>query len=217
MPLKTVYVRKSRPSALALLLALMLTMLFVYAVKRSADTDAAEQASAQAHMQAEIRIDAFSAQFLIYTQTEDDFSARIEAANCAEKGGAGCIIAEGDRWYVISDVAKASEPDTLNLSADGFSMSISGRADQVGAVQAGIDLLQNIAAESIEGDGSVLIDVYQTQAKRICAILKDVEAAKPIYEAVVRTLDCMDSENLRLLHTAANLEWLELMQELCGG
>lgn len=215
MALKTVYVRRQRPSALALLLALMLTMLFVYAVKRSADTDAAEQTAAQAHMQAEIRIDAFSAQFLIFARTEDDFSARVEAAGCAESGGAGCIIGEDDRWYVLSDVAQEGDSDTLNLSAEGFCMEISGRADHVGAVENAIALLQCIATETIEGEGGVLLEVYKTQARQICAALEGVETAETILDAVVRTLDRLESENPRLIRTGAKLEWLNLMNRLC--
>lgn len=215
MPLKTVYVRRQRPSALALLLALMLTMLFVYAVQRSADTGAVEQVSAQAHMKSEIRIDAFSAQFLIFAQTDSSFSARVEAASCAEKGGAGCIIGEEDRWYVISDAVQSAEADTLNLSAGGFTMEISGQKAQVDAIRDAIELLQTLATETTLGEGGVLIDVYRSQAKQICTALEDCNAARSVYAAVARTLDRLDTGDLRLIHTAAKLEWLDLMHELC--
>lgn len=240
MPLKTVRVRRSRPSAPALLLALMLTMLFVYAASQSAN-HSAEQTSAQAHMQKEIRMEPFTARFRVYAWTQDAFSARVEAANCAQSGGAGWIIPENGRYAVIFDVAQASEAQEnaesiLEKSAVGFGVQISGRADLVSAVADGARFLLAMATETgalasmPESGGDIsgvraLMGIYKTQADEICAALQnaDNDAAALICESVARTsaridsaFSDIDASKIRLIHTAANAEWLALMEKLAS-
>ena len=56
MKLKTIKVRRSRPSALSMALALLLTMLCVYLLSLSSNDDA-QQAAAQGSAQADIRLE----------------------------------------------------------------------------------------------------------------------------------------------------------------
>ena len=238
MPMKTVRMRRSRPSALSLALALMLTMLFVYAVTLSAP-EKVRTASSQAQARQEIYLEALTARFLVYARAQDGYAARIEAANCFESGGAGWIISEKDCYAVISDMAVAADGkenagNIIERTAGGLTMEISGRADQAAAVADGAQFLRSIAAEtaflasSLESGGDVsgvraMMGVYKTRADKICAALEgaDNPAAVLIREAARRTSGRIDAAfsdmrpaKIRLIHTAANAEWLSLIEGL---
>jgi len=231
--------RRSRPSALSLALALMLTMLFVYAVSLSALPDKAQKTSAQAHTQNEIHLEALTARFWVYARPQDGYTARIEAANCFENGGAGWILREEGGYAVIFDMAKAADEEEnkgniIEKTAGGVTLQISGRADKAAAAADGAQFLRSMAAEnaslaaSLESGGDVsgvraLLGLYKTRADKICANL-DGEAnpaAVLIREAVLRTSKRIDAAfsdtcpaKIRLFHTAANAEWVSLIEEL---
>ena len=230
--------RRNRPSALSLALALMLTMLFVYAVTLSAP-EKAQKASAQPHVQQEIHLDALTARFWVYARPQDGYAARIEAANCFESGGSGWIINDDGGYAVIYDMAKAGDEkenkdNIIERTAGGVTLQISGRAEQASAVADGAQFLRAMATEtaylasSLEnsGDGSgtrAMLGVYKTRADKIAETLEGEEnpAAMLIYDAVQRTSGRIDSAfsdmraaKIRLIHTAANAEWLSLIEGL---
>lgn len=236
--IKTVRLRRSRPSGLSLALALMLTMLFVYAVALSAP-ERAQKASAQPHMQQEIHLEGLTARFLVYARVQDGYAARIEAANCFENGGAGWIINEKDHHAVIFDMAQASDEDEnagniIERTAGGLTLEISGGANVTAAVADGAQFLRSMAAETaslasmLESGGDVsgvraLLAVYKTRADKICAALagEDHPAAVLIRDAAQRTSARIDAAfsdmraaKIRLIHTAANAEWLSLIKAL---
>lgn len=235
--MKTVRVRRSRPSPPALALALLITMLCVYFVSLSAGEEQAGEASARAYMRDEIHMDALTAHFSVYARTPDAFAARAEAANCALQGGAGWILRDGGDYAVVFDTAKPDETqengaNILSRSAGGFTLAFSGPAAQVSAAREGVEFLRAMAVEtgalaaSVEGgENSVdaLMALYKTRAERISAALAGAEsaAAMLIRDAVLRTdarIDCalsgMDAAKIRLVHTAANAEWISLTEEL---
>lgn len=238
MPMKTVRVRRSRPSGLSLALALMLTMLFVYAITLSAP-EKAQKASAQPHMQQEIHLEGLAARFLVYARVQDGYAARIEAANCFESGGAGWIISETNHHAVIFDMAQASDKNEnagniIERTVCGLTLEISGRADVAAAVADGAQFLRSMAAETsslasmLESGGDVsgvraLLAVYKTRADKICAALEGEThpAAVLIRDAAQRTsgrIDAafsdMQAAKIRLIHVAANAEWVDLIGKL---
>ena len=78
MKLKTVRVRRSRPSALALALALMLTMLFVYLISLSAgDSEADQPVNASTTGRADVRMEALSVAFTVEARCDALLEARI--------------------------------------------------------------------------------------------------------------------------------------------
>ena len=239
MPMKTVRVRRSRPSALALALALALTMLFVYAVTIAASEKEAQNASAQAHMQDEIHLDALAARFQVYAWAQDGYATRAEAANCYDSGGAGWILDEGGRYAVIFDSAQANDlpenaENIIERQAGGVTLELSGRADEVAALTDGARFLRAMAAEtaslaaSLENSGDAsgvraMMGVYKTRADKICMSLENAvhPAAKLVFEAVQRTSRRIDSAfsdmcpaKIRLVHVAANAEWVSLIEGL---
>ena len=150
--MKTVRLRRSRPSTLSMALALMITMLFVYAVTLTAP-EKAEKASAQPHMQQEIYLEGLTARFLVYARVQDGYAARIEAANCFESGGAGWLLGEDDHFAVIYDMAQSSDQDEnagniIERTAGGITLEVSGRADSAAAVADGAQFLRSMATET---------------------------------------------------------------------
>ena len=240
MKLKTVRVRRSRPSALALALALMLTMLFVYLISLSAgDKAAGNPVSASAVGSAEVRMEGLSVAFSVERRCDALLEARIEAARCAETGGAGLILADGDRYAVIraAHPESTAPEDAIVRDADGLTLRLSGRAEEIGAVTDAVAFLRAQAAETgslaaaLEtGDTdatsiTALLRIYRTQGGRVQTSLNAVESSasavaqlKRATESALTRLDAAIAEpdpgKLRLIHAAGCAEWIRLLTEL---
>ena len=133
MKLKTVRVRRNRPSVLSAALALMLTMLFVYAISLSAP-DSVNDAAAQLPSAAEIRMEGMDVSFLCAERATDPLEARIRASYCAQQGGAGLILPDGDEYAIILEAV--SDPDAaggIRRQADGLTLKLTGSAAEVAA------------------------------------------------------------------------------------
>lgn len=240
MKLKTVRVRRSRPSALALALALMLTMLFVYLISLSAgDKAAGNPVSASAVGSAEVRMEGLSVAFSVERRCDALLEARIEAARCAETGGAGLILTDGDRYAVIraAHPESTAPEDAIVRDADGLTLRLSGRAEEIGAVTDAVAFLRAQAAETgslaaaLEtGDTdatsiTALLRIYRTQGGRVQTSLNAVESSasavaqlKRATESALTRLDAAIAEpdpgKLRLIHAAGCAEWIRLLTEL---
>ena len=240
MKLKTVRVRRSRPSALALALALMLTMLFVYLISLSAgDKAAGNPVSASAVGSAEVRMEGLSVAFSVERRCDALLEARIEAARCAETGGAGLILADSDRYAVIraAHPESTAPEDAIVRDADGLTLRLSGRAEEIGAVTDAVAFLRAQAAETgslaaaLEtGDTdatsiTALLRIYRTQGGRVQTSLNAVESSasavaqlKRATESALTRLDAAIAEpdpgKLRLIHAAGCAEWIRLLTEL---
>ena len=240
MKLKTVRVRRSRPSALALALALMLTMLFVYLISLSAgDKAAGKSVSAPATGSADVRMEGLSVAFGVEQRCDALLEARIEAAKCAESGGAGLILVDGDRYAVIREAFPGdSTPEgALLRNADGLTLRLSGRAEEISALSEAVDFLRAQAAETgslaaalENGDTdalsiAALLRIYRTQGGRAQAGLDAVESGAPavaqLKSALESTLSRLDAAiaepdpgKLRLIHAAGCAEWIRLLTEL---
>lgn len=241
---KTIRIRRSRPSALSLALALMLTMLFVYLISLSAspDADDGSAVAAQAPGSADVRMEGLSAAFLCKTQCDNLLEARVAAANCAQEGGAGLILAEGGQYAVIRAALPADDaPEgALVRSGDGLTLKLSGPGGEIRAVSDTIDFLRAQAVETgslagalEQGDTdaasiAALLDVYRTRGRRALSQLREIQTPGPIVErleraaaSAVERLDAAreapDAGKVRLIHAAACAEWISLLTDLPAG
>ena len=240
MKLKTVRVRRSRPSALALALALMLTMLFVYLVSLSAENRTPDRAaSAAATGSADVRMEGLSAAFSVEARCDALLEARIAAAKCAEGGGAGLILADDKRYAVIRAAfpENSATEDAIVQSAEGLTLRLSGRAEEINALSGAIDFLRAQASETgslaaaLEGGDTdaesiaALLRIYRTQGGRALNALDGVKSSVPAVallkdatESALSRLDAAIAEpdpgKLRLIHAAGCAEWIRLLTEL---
>lgn len=240
MKLQTVRVRRSRPSTLALAMALMLTMLFVYLASLSAPSDGADgTVSAAAPGSGEVRMEGLTAAFVCEGRYENQLEARIAAARCAQAGGAGLILADESGYSVVQAAVEASEApeEALTLNADGLTLRLNGAASQIAALSDAVAFLRAQAtetgglAQSLErGDTDAaslraLMEIYRTQGARVQAALEAIEAPGPVVERLNRAVGAAllrlgdaaenpDPGHLRLVHAGACAEWIGLLKDL---
>ncbi len=240
MKLQTVRVRRSRPSALSLALALMLTMLFVYLISLAPDSQEVQDiASAHTQGSGEVRMEGLEAAFLCEGRYADQLEARLAATRCVQNGGAGMILADGDTYAVVrAAVTPEDAPeDALKLSEDGLTLRLQGAAEEIAAVSDAVGFLRAQATETgslanalESGDTdtaslAALMEIYLTQGGRAQEALAQMEAPCPIVQrlnaavrgALLRLEDATanpDAARLRMVHAAACGEWIGLLQEL---
>lgn len=235
----TIQIRRARPSGPALALALLLTMLFVYAAIRPVlPNHGAKQAAAAAPISAELRMEGLQVHFLPECRCDDPLQARILAAHCAQDGGAGLILPDGDGFAVIREAGEASG-DTLSRSSAGLTLRMEGSAAVLAAVSDAVSFLRAQATETsalagalISGDTDsaslqALMRVYHTQGKRVLDNLA-APGSHPIVdmlrESVSSCLIRLDSAitdpspaSMRLVHAGACAQWLGMLDELHAG
>lgn len=232
-----IQIRRSRPSALAALLALLLTMLFVYAIANPALPLArSDAASAEAPMAASLRMEGLEICFRLHSRCDDPLQARIHAAQCISEGGAGMLLPDGGGYAIIREAAMEADEPFLKRSAGGITLKLRGNADAIAAIADAISFLRSQATETgslaaaLEGGetdadsiGS-LLRVYRTQGLRIRDTLKNLPG-QPAVSALAGAMDgCLSRLNdnsptpsdLRLLHAAACGEWISLLETLAG-
>ena len=242
MKLKTVRVRRSNPSALALALAMMLTMLCVYLISLSALPEKEAKTSAsQPISTAELLMEGLDAGFLIYARTSNQLEARVMAARCAEGGGAGLILSDGGDYCVISSAAAIEDTGTndLKLQAGGLILKLQGSNEEITALTQAIDFLRTLAVEtgglaaSVEnGDTDLpsvcsLLEVYHTQGSRAKEGLEEITTSSnvvkrlnnAVHAHLTRIDSAIDQPNLgkiKLIHAAACAEWISILEDFAS-
>ena len=243
MKLKTIRVRRSRPSAPALALALALTMLCVYLVSLSAEPGGEESgaAAASAAGEAEVRMDGLDAAFICDALYADQTEARVAAANCASSGGAGMLLREDGQYAVIREAVRPdSAPEgAVRRSANGLTLKLTGPAAEVAAVSDAVAFLRAQATETGNLAGALesgatdanslvaLMEVYRTQGARARNALEGISAPDEtiarLQSAVQSELDRLegaiqspDAGKMKLIHAAACGEWISLLNALTG-
>ncbi len=97
-----VVVRRDRPTALAVSIALMVTMLVVYVLTlEAARPDAVERVSAAPRVTREIEFAALEGWCVSLGRWDSADQARAEAARFTGRGAAGCVCAIDGRWHVL--------------------------------------------------------------------------------------------------------------------
>ncbi|MBP3410760.1 MAG: hypothetical protein J6M10_07160 [Clostridia bacterium] len=239
MKMKTVRVRRSNPSALALALAMMLTMLCVYLISLSALPEEKTNAAAgQAATTAEIRMEGLEATFLLASRTSNQLEARVFAARCAENGKAGLILSDGEDYCVISEAVSPENAGTndLHLQADGLTLKLQGSSGDIAAVSDSIDFLRALATEtgglasSVEnGDTDLpsvcsLLSVYRTRGQKAQDALAKITASNAITDRLRNSVHASltrienavsepDTGKIKLIHAAACAEWISILEE----
>lgn len=234
-PTGVIQIRRSRPSGLALALALMLTMLFVYAAALPAlpgqrDSAASVGTTAAAHL----RMEGLEAHFRVHSRCADPLQARIHAARCISEGGAGMILSDGGAYAVICETLAEPGGESLTRSAGGLTLKLRGSAGELAALADAIAFLRAQATETgslaralEEGESDApsvrsLLNVYRTQGSRVVealASLPDQPAVAAITNAVQACLSRLSDSaaspaGLRLIHAAACCEWIALLEAL---
>lgn len=239
MKLKTVRVRRSNPSVLALALAMMLTMLCVYLISLSALPEEENNAAAgQAVSTAEIRMEGLEAAFLLSARTSNHLEARVFAARCAENDDAGLILANGGDYCVISEAVSPENAGTsdLHLHADGLTLKLQGSSGEITAVSDSIDFLRALATEtgglasSVEnGDTDLpsvcsLLGVYRTRGQKAQDALARISVSNAITDRLRNSVHASltriesaiaepDTGKIKLIHAAACAEWISILEE----
>lgn len=240
MKLKTVRVRRSHPSALSAALALMLTMLFVYLISLSSATEEDSQSAASAvSATANVRMEALSVAFELEGRYGLSLEAQVAAANCAQAGGAGLILPDGEQYAVVRAVSSAAEGENiLRRSADGLTLQISGSAAEIAAITDAVDFLRAQAtetgslAQALEnGDVDAatmetLLELYRTRAENAFSALQhmnsDNAVAAQLSRATQAALSRLQSSaaptpsGVRLIQTAACAQWIALLEEFAA-
>lgn len=236
MKLKTVRVRRSRPSALALALALMLTMLCVYMISLPGAGEARPTA-ARTPAEAEVHLPGLEMQFQCAGKYPGSLEARLAAARCAQAGGAGLILPDGDQYALVERAGGDAGESSLPRSADGLTLRLSGVSTDVQAIGDAVLFLQALHTEtgalasSLEkGDTNAssiaaLLNVYRTQGERALEALIAIESGNLVLSRLVESaedalanLECAlvkpTAAHLRHLHAFACADWISLLENL---
>lgn len=237
--MKTVRMRRSRPSVLSLSLALMITMFCVYMASLcTVESKQAETAAVPAAGTAEVRMEGLEAAFICEGRYENQLEARVRAALCAGNGGAGLILTDGSEYAVVSeavDPAKAPE-NALLRNASGLTLRLSGPSGEIAAVSDAVGFLRTQAGETgslaraLEtGDADAssirtLLEIYLSQGRRALASLREIQnpdaiaarltastenALSRIESAISET----DPGKIKLIHAAACGEWISMLND----
>lgn len=236
MKLKTVRVRRSRPSPLAMALALMLTMLCVYLISLPG-AGQARPAAARSPSKAEVHLPGLQMQFQCAGKYPGSLEARLAAARCAQSGGAGLILPDGEQYAVVEGAGGDAGESSIFRSAPGLTLRLNGADTDVQAVSDAALLLQNLhmetgaLASSLErGDTNAssiaaLMNVYRTRAERTLEKLIAIEGSSPalsrLLQSVEDALACLEcilekptAAHLRHLHAFACADWIRLLEDL---
>lgn len=193
---QVIQIRRCRPSALAAALALMLTMLFVYAAAMPALPLGKQggEATCATAMAAQLRMEGMEVYFHIDSRSGDALQARILAAQCVEDGGAGLVISNGEGYAVVREAGSIGKDGQdgqdgwLKRRAGGLTLKLRGQAEHLAAVADAIVFLRGQAAETGSLAGALergetdaasleaLLSVYRTQGRRVAEALEALPA-----------------------------------------
>jgi len=236
LKLKTVRVRRSRPSPLAMALALMLTMLCVYLISLPG-AGQARPTAARTPSAAEVQLPGLQMHFQCAGKYPGSLEARLAAARCAQAGGAGLILNDGDAYAVVDRAGGDAGESSLLRSAEGLTLRLNGSETDVRAIGDAALLLQSLhgetgaLADALErGDTNAasiaaLMNVYRTRAERALEALIAIEGGSPALSRLLQsaedalanlecTLEKPTAAHLRHLHAFACADWICLLQDL---
>lgn len=240
---EVIQIHRCKPSALAAALALMLTMLFVYAAVLPALPlgKQGSEATAATAMAAQLRMEGMEVYFHIDARSEDALQARILAAQSVEQGGAGLVISDGSGYAVVREAGSVQQAGGLRRQAGGLTLKLRGSAESLAAVADAVAFLRaqavetgSLAAALEQGETDAaslqaLLSVYRTQGRRVAealaalpedsagqALAKLAEAVQASLSRLDCALDALSPAALRLVHAAACAQWLELLDSLQG-
>ena len=235
---RTVRLRRSRPSALSLALALMLTMFFVYMASLSAVPTEAADAAVQPTSAAELRMEGLEVAFACAGRYENLLEARMQASRCTQDGSAGLIIPDGDRFAVISEALPPDKADDGSIlrSCSGLTLKTTGPAGDIAALSDMLSFLRSqvsetgALAEALESGNTdtnavcALLDIYRSRGQRALSALQAaaasdavaarlVSAGEKALQNIESAAESPDTGSLRLIHAAACAEWMDIIDD----
>ena len=238
--MQTIRLRRSRPSSLSVALALAITMFVVWLISLQSCPRQAAAAASSMRSTAEIPMESMDAQFLLSSMHDDKTQANVAAALCAQNGGAGIVLTEGDQFAVVQEAGHdfaGSEAPVIRRSARGLTLKTEGSADTISALSDGLSALRALAEEtgslaaSLQNNTAdantvcALLSVYKTQLEDASAALapEDDPAAALIRasmeQSILRLASAMENPTpgeIRLIHAKGCLEWIDLSNRLCN-
>ena len=195
MSLNRVRVRRERPPALALAVALCVTMLVVYVLTLDVKgPDVVESMAAAPRVTKEIALDDLSGWAVSMAACDSRQAARLQASAWVGRGAAGCVRELDGAWRVLGalyDTRKEAEriagrlseeagipAEAIHLEAKGLTLRVTAPAAQIDSL-AGADALLRAQLKQL-GDVALQLDRGQISpdaARALCA-LAATEAAK---------------------------------------
>lgn len=238
MKLKTVRVRRSRPSTLSLALALMITMLCVYlGTLASLPEPAADTASSEATSGSEVRMEGMDVIFECEGRYDTLMEAQVISAYCAQSGGAGLVLDENGQYAVVRNTAKTPGENSISRSARGLTLKLTGTTDEIASISDAAAFLYAQASETgslaqnlENGDTdeesiAALMRIYITRGRKIQTALNSVESNDEVIQLLRQNIkaalsrlkaaeNAPDTGKLRLVHAAACADWIDMLNWL---
>lgn len=198
--MRRVQVRRERPTALAVSVALCVTMLIVYVLTLNPGRpDVVESMAAAPRVTRQIDFEPLEGWCVAMAECASEQEARLQASAWVGRGAAGYVTRLGDGWAVLGAVY-ASEKDArriarrledeeglparaIRLRSEGLTLRITAPEAQIEAV-AGADALLRTQAEQL---GSVALQLDKGEigadaARTLCALAatESADAAKAL-------------------------------------
>ena len=182
-----VWVRRERPTALAWSIALAVTMLAVYTLTWTAARPRAAQVSAAPRVTREVALEELEGWCVTLGAFEDAARARVEAAGCAGRGAAGCVVEAEGAWHVLGAMYDSErearrmadrlrekdglQAEVLPLRAEALRLRVTAPEPQIEQIEAADALL---AEQTVRlADMALQLDRGQLQpdaARTLCAL-----------------------------------------------
>ena len=165
-----IYVRRERPTALAISIALAVTMLVVYVLTLDAvGPDVVESVSAAPRVTREIEFAELEGWCVSLGQWDSEDQARAEAAQYTELGAAGRVIEIDGRWHVLGAMYDSRKQasrvaETLDVPAAVVPLSAEAVRMRITAPERQIDLI--VAADGLLRDSAWQLNGIAQQLDR---------------------------------------------------
>lgn len=236
--MQTIKLKRDRPASISVALALAITMLIVYLLTLQSCPKQEAAAAAAMRGTSEIRMDGMDIQLLLGSIHDDETQANVAAALCAQSGGAGFVLREGEQFAVVQEAGDdfaAADAPVISRGSRGLTMKIDAPADTTAAVNDALSVLRALAgetkslADSMEAKNtdartvSALLNIYRTQLESALSRLANAENAALVLlkTALENSLDrvnqAIDEPNpgkIRMVHAAGCMEWISLSEGL---
>lgn len=190
-----VYVRRERPTVLAVSIALAVTMLVVYVLTLDAlGPDVVESVSAAPRVTREIEFAELRAYCVSLGRWDSEDQARIEAARFAGQGAASRVLQTSGQWHILGTMydsrkqaSRIAETLSGDFAAEVIELSSDAVRMRITAPDRQIDLI--VAADALLRD----------QSAQLCAIARQLDRAEIQAEAALTLcgLSASEADTLR--------------------
>lgn len=186
-----VYVRRERPTVLAVSIALAVTMLVVYVLTLDAiGPDVVESVSAAPRVTREIEFAELRGYCVSLGRWDSEDQARAEAARFTDQGAAGRVLQIGGQWHILGTMydsrkqaSRVAETLSGDIPAEVVELSSDAVRMRITAPDRQIDLI--VASDALLRD----------QSAQLCAIARQLDRAEIQSEAALTLCALSASES----------------------